>query len=133
MIIYFIFFALLILCLYCGQVLGLMIHCDNCGDFNLVKKYVFLVPLLKLALFFPCLHDCIHEKNLKALWFYLFSGRMSMVILCVMVDLLPEWKKQQEQNRIRRFVKQYESSRVPLSAALKSVIIQAGATLGYDI
>lgn len=123
----------LLLCLYCGQVLGLMVHCDNCDDFKEIKRYVWIVPFMKLALLWPCLRECLQEKSLKSLRFYLFSGNMSMVILCAMIDAFPGWKETLRNKKIKKLEKRINMQKSLVPETLKSILSDVETALGYDL
>lgn len=93
--------VLLMVCLYCGQVFGLMIYCDNCSDFKDAKRYVFLIPFLKIALFIAYAKDCVEEKRWKDLLRYISIGDKSVLIICSIVELLPELCKEQKKAKVR--------------------------------
>lgn len=129
----FILLSALLLCLYCGQVLGLMVHCDNCDDFREIKRYVWIVPFMKLALLWPCVRECAQEKSLKSLRFYLFSGNMSMIILCAMIDASPVWKEKMRNKKIIKLEKRYNMKKSLVPEALRSILSDVETALGYNI
>lgn len=90
---YVILVVLFLLCLYVGQVLGLLIHCENCGYFKGAKRYVHLVPILKVGILVPCVKDCIKEKSIKWLIAYLLTSDKNILIMCGIVELLPELER----------------------------------------
>lgn len=129
----FILLVALLLCLYCGQVLGLMVHCDNCDDFREIKRYVWIVPFMKLALLWPCLKECVQEKSIKSLRFYLFSGNMSMIILCSMIDAFPGWKETMRNKKIQKLEKRINMQKSSASETLRSILSDVETALGYNV
>lgn len=129
----FILLIALLLCLYCGQVLGLMVHCDNCDDFREIKRYVWIVPFMKLALLWPCLKECVQEKSLKSLRFYLFSGNLSMIILCAMTEALPEWKETIRNKKIVKLEKSFNIQKSWISETLRALFSNVETALGYVV
>jgi len=71
MIFYVFLFFLLLVCVYLGQVFGLMIHCELCDEFKDTKRYLYLIPFLRIILFFYCIKKCHTEKDWDFLWTYL--------------------------------------------------------------
>lgn len=110
MIFYIFLFVLLLICLYLGQVFGLMIYCDNCKEFHEAKRYVYIIPLLKIVLWVPLIKDCIKSRQWKMLGFYILMGDKSVMILCTIVELLPELHRQQQRAMVRNMQRQQKSS-----------------------
>lgn len=99
---YYIFLIVLLLAtVYFGQVLGLMIYCENCRDFKEAKQYVYLIPLLKITLFIAFTKDCIREKKLGWIPSYIAIGDKSVMILCTIVELLPELKRERQRAKVK--------------------------------
>ena len=101
----YVFFAVLLMVVfYLGQVIGLMIHCELCSDFRELKRYLYAVPFIRIAMFFFCLYDCIKDRNLKLFIAYIFCPDKNIMIICSLVECLPELKKLQSQRkrRVRR-------------------------------
>lgn len=97
--------GLVLAAIYFGQVFGLMIFCDNCRDFKEAKQYVYLIPLLKISLFVAFIKDCICEKRLGWLPSYIAMGDKSVMILCTIVELLPDLQRERQKQRQRAKVK----------------------------
>lgn len=98
---YFFLVLLLLATVYFGQVLGLMIYCDNCRDFKEAKRYVYLIPLLKITLFIAFVRDCIRDKKLGWLLSYIAIGDKSVMILCTIVELLPELQRERKRAKVK--------------------------------
>lgn len=114
----------LILCFYLGQVMGMMIHCDNCSDFKGLKKYVHMIPFLRVALFFVCLYECIRDKDWKFFVAYMFTSGKNVMIMCAMVETLPELQRIEQRKALRR-----ELSTSPI-VALKSILFDTQSLIG---
>ena len=99
---YILLFVFLLLCLYLGQVTGMMIHCDNCSDFKGLNKYVYMVPLLRVALFFVYLYECIRDNELKFFVAYMFTPGKNIIIMCAMVEVLPELQSLERKKALKR-------------------------------
>lgn len=100
---------LLILVLYCGQVIGLLIFCENCSGLKEARAYVYMVPFVKVAMLAPCIKDCAKEKSLKWLITYLFMKDKNVTILCAIADMLPELRKIDQRKKVRQMQKQRTS------------------------
>lgn len=119
---YVFLFALAIGSVYFGQVLGLLIHCDNCKDFKGVKKYAFFVPIFSVLFFFLYLERCAKEKEWKKLFQYILLGDKSILIMCSIVEVLPELQREQQRAKVRNLQRKRKVSFADLA---KSVLADA--------
>ena len=113
--------VLLLLCFYLGQVFGLLIHCDNCSDFQEVRRYVYLVPFLKIALAIHAARQLAKDRAWKLLVSYFLGGDKSILILDAMVETLPELQKENQRSKIRNI--QRRPKVLPLNT-LKSILFE---------
>ena len=118
---YVLLLILFLMCWYFGQVFGLMIHCDNCVDFKPVKRYVYLVPVLRVMMLGLCLADCFKEKNIKMFFAYIFCSEINIMILCAMLEMEPELQKIRQRSNMRRIRRRQAPS--PLTT-VKSILFE---------
>lgn len=107
---YIFLFLLLLMCMYLGQVFGLMIHCDNCREFKDAKRYVYFVPILKIILLLFFVKDCIQKKEWKFLFTYFAIGDKSILILCTIVELLPEINRERQRAKLKKTQRSLKNS-----------------------
>lgn len=94
---FYVFLGILtLICLYLGQVFGLMIYCDNCSEFKDAKKFVYIVPVLRTTILFSVVSECVRERKWKLLYSYIMLGDKSVMILCAIIEALPELRKELE-------------------------------------
>jgi len=131
MIFYFSLAILLIFVLYCGQVIGMLIYCENCSELKEAKAYVYLVPIVKVAMIVPCINDCFKEKKIRWLITYLMLEDKNVMILCAIVDMLPELRKIEQRSKVRRMQK--HRARVSPMKVLKSLLFTDNDFFTYGV
>ena len=109
---FYIFLGILtLICLYLGQVFGLMVYCDNCSDFKDAKSFVYIIPILRITILLSVACECIRERKWRLLFSYIMLGDKSVMILCAIIEALPELYKERKEavaNKQRKaIVKRY--------------------------
>ena len=99
---YVILFVFLLFCIYCGQVAGMLIHCELSEDLSAVKKYVPMIPFLRIIMFFCCIKYCIRDRNLKFFLYYLFQSEKNFIFLLVLVEILPQLESARRIREVNR-------------------------------
>lgn len=96
----------IIICVYIGEVLGLFIQCENTHILYPIRWYSFLVPLVRPVILYSCLKESIEKKRMWLLKFFLFSGEINSIILCVFADLQPEIRDRRQKRKKHRMVEE---------------------------
>lgn len=78
---YIYYMVLLLPILFIGEVVGLMVHCENSKYLYPAKNYVWLVPILQIIILFDFLGDSIKDKDFKLLIGFFKYGQSSLIIL----------------------------------------------------
>ena len=99
---YVVLIICLLVCVYWGQVLGLMIQCDNCTVLNEGKKYVYMIPFLRVIMFISFLYDSICNKEWKRFLMYAFYSGKNVMLLCAIIDLLPELQRIRRKQEMKK-------------------------------
>lgn len=94
-------FVGVLLCMYLGQVLGLMIRCDNNEDFKGIKGYIWLVPFLNVVTFFSILKDCVKTQSWIMMKAFFSVGDKSIMIMGAMVQQTEEIERIRQTNALR--------------------------------
>lgn len=104
--------------LYFGQVVGLWILCENSYSLKEVKKYAYMVPIIKVVMVVECIKDCIKEKSVRWLIAYLFMKDKNVVIICTLADLLPELHKIDQRKKVKKMQRRQRSVSVSVWKSL---------------
>ena len=107
MMLYVLMFLLLVICVYFGQVAGLMIHCELYDELKGTKQYVYLIPFFRIILFFYYIAKCVKDKDWEFLWSYLSCADKNIIIMCAMSKAVPELHRME---RIRSVNKKLNST-----------------------
>lgn len=75
-------FLVLVFCVYLGEVLGLIILCDNCEMLQKSRKYAFWVPFLRTGAFGAIFFECVRENKWESLKYFIACPGKNVVILC---------------------------------------------------
>lgn len=78
---YFSLLALFLLVVFIGEVLGLLVQCENSKQLRPAKACVWYVPLIQLFIFFNLLVDGIRNRDFGMLIAFFRFGESGIIIL----------------------------------------------------
>ena len=99
-------------CVYIGETLGLFIQCENTNYLRPIRWYCFLVPIVRVALFYSCLKESIEKQRWWLCKYFISSGEITTIILCVFADLQPELREKKRKRRIRQVFRKFNRQQV---------------------
>lgn len=106
-------------CIYIGEILGLYIQCENTPYLKSIRFYCFLVPIVRVAIFYSCAKEATEKQRPWLLNYFIFSGEISSIILCVFADLQPQIRAQKQRRKLLKVAKQFNKrSSSPFSISL---------------
>jgi len=84
---------------YIGNILGCMILCETISQIEPVRKYVWMVPVLNLILFFSFLSEALSGQGFAPFWKFIKMPQKNIFVLSVMVGTLKEEITEKHQYR----------------------------------
>lgn len=79
-----------------GECLGLLLYCENDPNLQDGKKYVVLVPVIKLMYIIHCVKESIVSKHWKTLFHFCFFEANSLVCLYGILYAIKELEKEKK-------------------------------------
>ena len=114
-------------CIYIGETLGLYIQCENTPCLRSIRFYCFLVPIVRIAIFCSCAKEATEKLRPWLLNYFIFSGEVSSIILCVFADLQPQIRAQKQKRKLLKVAKQFNkrnSSPFSISLLIEKCIFE---------
>lgn len=75
------FLITLLLIFYISEIIGLAIYCENTPSKKNIKRYIFLVPIVKCVYFTHALKEAIFKRKWSGLFHFLFMETNSLICL----------------------------------------------------
>ena len=70
-----------------GQLLGLLVLCENSEKLRKSTNKVIYVPILKAILTFKFLEESVNKRDYKIFFNYLFDADKSLILLLILTNL----------------------------------------------
>lgn len=75
------FLITLLLIFYISETIGLAIYCENTTSKKNIKRYIFLVPIVKCMYFAHALKEAIFKRKWSSFFHFLFMETNSLICL----------------------------------------------------
>ena len=93
---------LLLVCIYLGQIIGLMIHCELTDELKDTKEFSYMVPLLRIIMLLYVVADCAKANKWGFFFKYLACRNKNTIIMCAMADVVPEIRRARRRKEVSR-------------------------------
>lgn len=126
MINYILYFVLFLVVIYMGEVLGLLIQCENCNELRKVSRKVFYVPFLGVALLFAYIKESCEKRDMHSLIEYILFEEKHLFMLFIMAKYFETAsKKELQRKRISKNLSQNQTkSHMVTPSIVRAIRIQ---------